>query len=99
MNDPGDEWGVELCGGWGGVDRPGWVEVAAVRGHTPAASAGIRPGDRLVAVNQRLVVFLDPQEALKAMNVDPILLQLEFERLKQKYIKDIYKILQADTAV
>ena len=30
MNDPGDEWGVELCGGRGGVDRPGWVEVAAV---------------------------------------------------------------------
>lgn len=37
------------------VDAPAGVVVAAVRAQTPAARAGLRPGDRIVAINGHLL--------------------------------------------
>jgi S1-C subfamily serine protease len=42
-----------------GLEQTRGVEVAALEPHSPAARAGLRPGDVIVALNERAVVTID----------------------------------------
>merc|ERR1711915_957365 len=41
---------------------------------------GLRPGDRLVTVNEVMVVFLPVFDVMKALNMDKLVANIEFER-------------------
>ena len=51
-----------------------------MRPKTPAELYGLRPGDRLVTVNEVMVVFLPVFDVMKALNMDKLVANIEFER-------------------
>ena len=56
------------------------VEISSIRPGTAADKAGLRPGDRLVTVNEVMVVFLPVSDVMIALNMNELVAYLEFER-------------------
>ena len=56
------------------------LEISHVRPGTPAATAGLRSGDRLVTVNEVMVIFLPLSDVMMALNMDQLVANVEFER-------------------
>ena len=57
-----------------------FVEISSIRPGTAADKAGLRPGDRLVTVNEVMVVFLPVSDVMMALNMNELVAYLEFER-------------------
>ena len=56
------------------------LEIRHIRPGTSADIAGLRSGDRLVTVNEVLVVFLPVKDVMIALNMEELVANIEFER-------------------
>ena len=61
-----------------------FLEISHVMPGKPAATAGLRSGDRLITVNEVMVIFLPISDVMMALNMDQLMAYVEFERGVQK---------------
>ena len=57
-----------------------FLEISHVMPGKPAATAGLRSGDRLITVNEVMVIFLPISDVMMALNMDQLMAYVEFER-------------------
>ena len=69
------------------------VEISSIRPGTAADKAGLRPGDRLVTVNEVMVVFLPVSDVMMALNMNELVAYLEFERCYENQNLIVYLIV------
>ena len=68
-----------------------FLEISHVMPGKPAATAGLRSGDRLITVNEVMVIFLPISDVMMALNMDQLMAYVEFERWAKR-VSLLFKI-------